>query len=117
MCAPPARLSGPRPALPLTSRSPVHQTARDDRYLAEAALPTVMKIKLYHDSLTRYEGLTSPYIYPRYGLGELPQVRGRVHGPAMGRLATRHPGGKRLRAGAALLPSAPCLTTRRAWRL
>ncbi len=23
----------------------------------------------------RYEGLTSPYIYPLYGLGELPQVR------------------------------------------
>lgn len=22
----------------------------------------------------RYEGLTSPYIYPLYGLGELPQV-------------------------------------------
>jgi hypothetical protein len=34
-----------------------------------------MKIKLYHDSLLRYDGLTSPYIYPRYGLGELPQVR------------------------------------------
>lgn len=34
----------------------------------------MLKIKLYHDSLTRYEGLTSPYIYPRYGLGELPQV-------------------------------------------
>ena len=24
----------------------------------------------------RYEGLTSPYIYPLYGLGELPQVGG-----------------------------------------
>jgi Rab GDP dissociation inhibitor len=34
----------------------------------------VEKIKLYHDSLLRYDGLTSPYIYPRYGLGELPQV-------------------------------------------
>jgi hypothetical protein len=48
---------------------------RDDYYLAEPALPTVLKIKLYHDSLMQYEGLTSPYIYPRYGLGELPQVR------------------------------------------
>lgn len=46
---------------------------RDDYYLAEPALPTVLKIKLYHDSLMQYEGLTSPYIYPRYGLGELPQ--------------------------------------------
>jgi len=31
-------------------------------------------MKLYHESLFRYEGLTSPYLYPRYGLGELPQV-------------------------------------------
>lgn len=23
----------------------------------------------------RYEGLAAPYLYPRYGLGELPQVR------------------------------------------
>jgi Rab GDP dissociation inhibitor len=34
----------------------------------------VQKIKLYYDSMMRYEGLTSPYIYPLYGLGELPQV-------------------------------------------
>ncbi|GBF90185.1 guanosine nucleotide diphosphate dissociation inhibitor [Raphidocelis subcapitata] len=51
---------------------------RDDKYLGEPALPTVNKIKLYHDSLTRYEGLTSPYIYPRYGLGELPQAFARL---------------------------------------
>jgi GDP dissociation inhibitor len=45
-----------------------------DTYLDQPAAATVAKVKLYHDSLTRYDGLTSPYIYPRYGLGELPQV-------------------------------------------
>ncbi len=54
---------------------------RDEAYLNEPALPTVMKIKLYHDSLSRYDGLTSPYIYPRYGLGELPQVSLRAEYP------------------------------------
>jgi len=51
---------------------------RDDAYLTLPALPTVMKIKLYHDSLSRYEGLNSPYLYPRYGLGELPQSFARL---------------------------------------
>lgn len=35
----------------------------------------MQKIQLYHGSLFRYDGLNSPYLYPRYGLGELPQVR------------------------------------------
>lgn len=47
---------------------------RDDGYMGEPALATVKKIRLYYDSLTRFEGTTSPYIYPLYGLGELPQV-------------------------------------------
>lgn len=51
---------------------------RDEAYLNEPALPTVLKIKLYHESLSRYDGLTSPYIYPRYGLGELPQAFARL---------------------------------------
>jgi len=42
--------------------------------LSQPAIFTVTKMKLYHESLFRYEGLTSPYLYPRYGLGELPQV-------------------------------------------
>lgn len=49
-------------------------TCRDDGYMGEPALATVEKIRLYYDSLTRFEGTTSPYIYPLYGLGELPQV-------------------------------------------
>ena len=39
------------------------------------AWPTVQKIKLYYESLMRFESASSPYIYPLYGLGELPQVR------------------------------------------
>lgn len=47
---------------------------RDDGYMGEPALSTVKKIRLYYDSLMRFEGTNSPYIYPLYGLGELPQV-------------------------------------------
>lgn len=38
----------------------------------------MLKIKLYYDSMMRYEGLKSPYIYPLYGLGELPQAFARL---------------------------------------
>lgn len=51
---------------------------RDDAYLSQPAISTVMRMKLYHDSLFRYDGLTSPYLYPRYGLGELPQAFARL---------------------------------------
>uniref|UniRef100_U5EKB8 Rab GDP dissociation inhibitor n=1 Tax=Corethrella appendiculata TaxID=1370023 RepID=U5EKB8_9DIPT len=44
---------------------------RDDDYLAEPAVKTITRIKLYSDSLARYG--KSPYLYPMYGLGELPQ--------------------------------------------
>lgn len=44
----------------------------------QPALETVLKIKLYYDSMMRYEGLKSPYIYPLYGLGELPQAFARL---------------------------------------
>ena len=47
---------------------------RDDSYMSEPAWPTVQKIKLYYESLMRFEGTNSPYIYPLYGLGELPQA-------------------------------------------
>ena len=48
---------------------------RDDSYMGQPACDTVMKVKLYYNSLTRFEGTASPYIYPLYGLGELPQVQ------------------------------------------
>eukprot|EP01063_Lacrimia_lanifica_P019643 TRINITY_DN27102_c0_g1_i1.p1 TRINITY_DN27102_c0_g1~~TRINITY_DN27102_c0_g1_i1.p1 ORF type:complete len:459 (+),score=208.08 TRINITY_DN27102_c0_g1_i1:61-1377(+) len=52
-------------------------------YLHSPALPTVMKIKLYEESLSQYEDARAPYVYPLYGLGELPQIFARlcaVHG-------------------------------------
>jgi Rab GDP dissociation inhibitor len=49
---------------------------QDDEYLKEPALDTVMKIKLYGESLAMYG--KSPYVYPLYGLGELPQVFARL---------------------------------------
>lgn len=44
---------------------------RDDNYLRDPCLETLKRIKLYSDSLARYG--KSPYLYPLYGLGELPQ--------------------------------------------
>ncbi|KAI6698996.1 hypothetical protein NL676_019115 [Syzygium grande] len=50
---------------------------RDDRYLNEPALDTVKRMKLYGESFARFLG-GSPYIYPLYGLGELPQAFARL---------------------------------------
>lgn len=44
---------------------------RDDEYISDSAVITIRRIKLYSDSLARYG--KSPYLYPMYGLGELPQ--------------------------------------------
>ncbi|XP_076369973.1 rab GDP dissociation inhibitor beta-like [Tachypleus tridentatus] len=44
---------------------------RDDEYLNKPCLEMIERIKLYSDSLARYG--KSPYLYPLYGLGELPQ--------------------------------------------
>ena len=40
-------------------------------YLEKPALESINRIKLYSESLARYG--KSPYLYPLYGLGELPQ--------------------------------------------
>eukprot|EP00246_Nothoceros_aenigmaticus_P007945 TRINITY_DN222_c0_g1_i1.p1 TRINITY_DN222_c0_g1~~TRINITY_DN222_c0_g1_i1.p1 ORF type:complete len:445 (+),score=91.73 TRINITY_DN222_c0_g1_i1:175-1509(+) len=50
---------------------------RDDGYLSEPALELVKRVKLYEESLVRFQG-GSPYIYPLYGLGELPQAFARL---------------------------------------
>uniref|UniRef100_A0AAZ3P131 Rab GDP dissociation inhibitor n=1 Tax=Oncorhynchus tshawytscha TaxID=74940 RepID=A0AAZ3P131_ONCTS len=44
---------------------------RTDDYLDQPCINTINRIKLYSESLARYG--KSPYLYPLYGLGELPQ--------------------------------------------
>eukprot|EP01096_Ripella_sp_DP13-Kostka_P001564 TRINITY_DN1188_c0_g1_i1.p2 TRINITY_DN1188_c0_g1~~TRINITY_DN1188_c0_g1_i1.p2 ORF type:complete len:466 (+),score=247.67 TRINITY_DN1188_c0_g1_i1:65-1399(+) len=48
----------------------------DDAYLERPAFETFLRIRLYFESLARYA--KSPYIYPLYGLGELPQAFARL---------------------------------------
>lgn len=48
----------------------------DDEYLEQPALPTIERVRLYCESLSRYGN--SPYVYPMYGLGELPQAFARL---------------------------------------
>nr|CDS30282.1 rab gdp dissociation inhibitor [Hymenolepis microstoma] len=50
---------------------------RDDDYKKNCcALDVIKRMKLYSESLNRYG--TSPYLYPLYGLGELPQAFARL---------------------------------------
>merc|ERR1711871_985990 len=44
---------------------------RDETYRTKRAFDTMERMKLYADSMARFG--KSPYIYPLYGLGELPQ--------------------------------------------
>ncbi|KAI7870948.1 GDP dissociation inhibitor [Spinellus fusiger] len=48
----------------------------DDDYLNEAGRATIDRINLYTKSVVRYG--KSPYIYPLYGLGDLPQAFARL---------------------------------------
>lgn len=55
----------------------------NDDYLDRPAIDTVNRLILYAESLLMFKQKKSPYIYPLYGLGELPQVFARlcaVHG-------------------------------------
>lgn len=49
---------------------------RDDAYLSQPATATIERLRLYAESLSRWG--KSPYIYPLYGLGELPQAFARL---------------------------------------
>eukprot|EP01123_Difflugia_compressa_P014209 TRINITY_DN712_c0_g1_i1.p1 TRINITY_DN712_c0_g1~~TRINITY_DN712_c0_g1_i1.p1 ORF type:complete len:443 (-),score=78.82 TRINITY_DN712_c0_g1_i1:146-1474(-) len=49
---------------------------RDESWLQEPAATTISKIMLYFDSLSHYG--KSPYLYPIYGLGDLPQAFARL---------------------------------------
>ena len=51
---------------------------RDDSYRVKPCPEALGRIKLYAESLARYG--KSPYLYPLYGLGELPQVRPEKNG-------------------------------------
>ncbi|KAK3743921.1 hypothetical protein RRG08_054807 [Elysia crispata] len=44
---------------------------RNDEYMAKPCVDLIKRCRLYSDSLARYG--KSPYLYPLYGLGELPQ--------------------------------------------
>lgn len=48
----------------------------DDSYLDHPAIETMERVKLYERSFSRWG--QSPYIYPLYGLGELPQAFARL---------------------------------------
>ncbi|KAI9025025.1 GDP dissociation inhibitor [Phycomyces nitens] len=48
----------------------------DDNYLQQPAKDTIERIRLYTGSVVRYG--KSPYIYPLYGLGDLPQAFARL---------------------------------------
>lgn len=49
---------------------------RNDDYLNEPCGDLITRVKLYSESLARYG--KSPYLYPLYGLGELPQAFARL---------------------------------------
>ncbi|KAL0225352.1 hypothetical protein RCL1_003264 [Eukaryota sp. TZLM3-RCL] len=49
---------------------------RDDTYLTQPAVDTIKRIRLFCESLGRFG--QSPYVYPLYGLGDIPQAFARL---------------------------------------
>jgi len=50
----------------------------DDSFMTLPAAEVVARIQLYKDSFTAFNDMKSPFIYPLYGLGELPQAFARL---------------------------------------
>jgi RAB protein geranylgeranyltransferase component A len=59
----------------LETRSPNSRrvVGRVQSYLSQPARRTVEAVQLYSESMARFDS-GSPFLYPLYGLGELPQV-------------------------------------------
>ena len=49
-----------------------------DEYLSQPAIHLIEAVQLYANSLTHYENAPSPYLYPVYGLGGLPESFSRL---------------------------------------
>lgn len=62
---------------------------RDEEYLTQPAAQLVGRMQLYFQSILRYG--KSPYIYPMYGLGELPQAFARLSAVYGGTYMLRKP--------------------------
>ncbi|CAI5519937.1 unnamed protein product [Closterium sp. Naga37s-1] len=65
----------------------------DESFLAKPGTELIARCKLYAESLARFGG-TSPYIYPLYGLGELPQAFARLSAVYGGTYMLAKPGCK-----------------------
>jgi len=49
---------------------------RDETWLEKTSFETIERVRLYHESLVQHG--KSPYLYPLYGLGDLPQAFARL---------------------------------------
>ena len=50
----------------------------DDTYLKRSAKELIDKMELYGNSISKFKDQNSPYLYPMYGLGDLPQAFARL---------------------------------------
>ncbi|KAH0792210.1 GDP dissociation inhibitor family protein [Histomonas meleagridis] len=50
----------------------------DDQYLKRSANELIDKMALYGNSISKFKNQNSPYLYPMYGLGDLPQAFARL---------------------------------------